>query len=170
MQSEFLDLGFDKFIYAKDRLSLADCFTKNSRCGIYILHFQNGEYYVGLAIDVVNRHAQHRLNHLDIEYISFKEVNKEKLATVEKQAVYALENLKKSLRNINLVSIVTGDTDLDLIVSSEVQQQWSNYELDFESIETNRFDYPDLRRKYSTKFAKLKSSKYFDQICEILQA
>lgn len=170
MQSEFLDLGFDKYIYAKDRLSLADCFTKNNRCGIYILHFQNGEYYVGLAIDVINRHAQHRLNHLDIEYISFKEVNKEKLVTVEKQTVYALENLKKSLRNINLVSIVTGDTDLDLIVSSEVQQQWSNYQLDFESIETNRFDYPDLRRKYSTKFTKLKSSKYFGQICEILQA
>ncbi len=170
MQSEFLDLGFDKYLYAKDRPSLADCFTKDNRCGIYILHFQNGEYYVGLAIDVVNRHAQHRLNHLDIEYISFKEVDKTKLAEVEKLTVYKLENLKKSLRNINLVSIVSGDTDLDLIVSNRDQQQWSNYELNVDSLKTERFNYPELRRKYSVKFTKLKSSKYFEQICEILQS
>jgi len=169
MQSEFLDIGFDKYLYAKDRLSLADCFTKNNRCGIYILHFQNGEYYVGLAIDVVNRHAQHRLNHLDIEYISFREVDKSKLVEVEKHTVYNLENLMKSLRNINLVSIVSGDTDLDLIVSNQEQQQWSNYELGVDSLKTDRFNYPDLRRKYSVKYAKLKSSKYFELICEILQ-
>jgi predicted GIY-YIG superfamily endonuclease len=169
MQSEFLDLGFDKYLYAKDRPSLADCFTKDNRCGIYILHFQNGEYYVGLAIDVVNRHAQHRLNHVDIEYISFKAVDKTKLAEVEKVTVYKLENLKKSLRNINLVSIITGDTDLDLIVSSQDQQQWSHYELNVDSLKTNRFNYPELRRKYSVKFTKLKSFKYFEQICEILQ-
>ncbi len=169
MESEFLNLGFDKNLYAKDRLSLADDFTKDDRCGIYILHFQNGEYYVGLAIDVVKRHAQHRLNHSDIEYISFKEVDKERLSQVEKQTVHELENLKKPLRNISLVSIVSGDTDLDLIVTPEEQQQWINYELGIESLTTERFNYPELRTKYAGKFAKLKSSKYFAQICEILQ-
>ncbi|HXI00736.1 MAG TPA: GIY-YIG nuclease family protein [Sphingobacteriaceae bacterium] len=169
MQSEFIDLGFDKYLYAKDRLSLADCFTKNNRRGIYILHFQNGEYYVGLAIDVVNRHAQHRLNHFDIEYISFKEVITDNLTEVEKQTVYTLENLQKPLRNINLVSIITGDTDLDLVVSREEQQQWSNYELGVESLKTDRFNYPELRRKYSAKFTKLRKSEYFTLLCEILQ-
>jgi len=169
MQSEFFDLGFAKYLYVKGRLSVADSFTKSNRCGIYILHFQNGEYYVGLAIDVVRRHAQHRVNHLDIEYISFKEVDSTKLIEVEKQTVYDLENLKKPLRNINLVSILSGDTDLDLIVSRQEQQQWINYELGFESLNTDRFNYPELRRKYSRKFIKLKCTKYFDQICEILQ-
>jgi hypothetical protein len=169
MQSEFIDLGFDKYLYAKDRRSLADCFTKNNRCGIYILHFENGDYYVGLAIDVVNRHAQHRQNHSDIEYISFKEVNPSKLSDTEKQTVYKLEFLKKPLRNINLVSIIYGETDLDLVITRQEQQQWSNYELDIESLRTSRFDYPELRKKYSSKYKKLTEVKYAELIFEVLQ-
>src|SRR5665647_2460200 len=88
MQSEFFDLGFGKCFYAKDMSSIAGQFTYNNRCGIYILHFSNGQYYVGLAIDVVNRYAQHRLNHLDIEYVSLKEVAKTNLSKIEKETVY----------------------------------------------------------------------------------
>ena len=121
MQPEFKDIGFDKFFYAKGMRSIAGQFTKNNRCGIYILHFENGEYYVGLAINVVNRHAQHRQKHLDIEYISFMEAPKSKLPDIEKEIVYKLERLKKPLRNINIVSIIIGETDLDLVVSKEDQ-------------------------------------------------
>jgi predicted GIY-YIG superfamily endonuclease len=169
MESEFIDLGFDKYLYARDRHSLADSFTSSNRCGIYILHFQNREYYVGLAIDIVKRHAQHRLNHTDIEYISFREVGKTKLAEVEKEIVYQLEKLKKPLRNINLVSIINGNSDLDLIVSIEEQLKWKNYELCLDRL-TVRFDYPELRRKYAIKFDKLRQSKYFEPICGILQS
>jgi predicted GIY-YIG superfamily endonuclease len=169
MESEFKDLNFDKYIYVKNMRSIAGHFTKNNRCGIYILHFENSEYYVGLAIDVVNRYAQHRLNHLDIEYISFKEIAKSKLAEIEKLTVYELENRKKALRNINIVSIVIGDTDLDLVVSKDEQEKWMNYELPFESIETERFEYPEHRRKYTKKFEKLKLNPLFANCCEILQ-
>ena len=170
MESVFKDLGFDKFFYAKGMRSIAGQFTKNNRCGIYILHFENGEYYVGLAIDVVNRYAQHRLNHLDIEYISFKEVAKSKLPEIEKDTVYELEKLKKSLRNINLISIIIGDTDLDLIVSKDEQSKWLNYELPFESLTTERFEYPELRKKYTKKFEKLQTNPLFDDCCVILQS
>jgi predicted GIY-YIG superfamily endonuclease len=169
LQSEFIHLGFEKYLYAKNRTSLADSFTKDQRCGIYILHFENGEYYVGLATDVVNRHAQHRQNHSDIEYISFKQVENSNLIEVEKQTVYELEKLKKSLRNISLVSIINGDSDIDLIVAPEEQTKWKNYELGIESLTTPRFNYPELRKRYSSRFNKFKGSKYYKEIVEVLQ-
>ena len=170
MTSEFKDLGFDKFFYAKGMRSIAGQFTQNNRCGIYILHFENGEFYVGLAIDVVNRYAQHRQNHKDIEYVSFKEVAKTKLIEVEKETIYALEILKKSLRNINIVSIIIGATDFDLIVSKEEQAKWLNYELPIETVKTERFEYSELRNKYTKKFENLKTFEYFEEICTILNA
>ena len=170
MTSEFKDLGFDKFFYAKGMMSIAGQFTQDNRCGIYILHFENSEYYVGLATDVVNRYAQHRLNHKDIEYVSFKEVAKSKLIEIEKQTVYKLEDLKKALRNINIVSIIIGETDLDLIISPEEQKHWINYELPMESLTTERFEYPELRKKYNNKFEILKKSSNFETARGILQS
>ncbi|GEO07198.1 hypothetical protein AAE02nite_48620 [Adhaeribacter aerolatus] len=169
MESEFKNIGFDKYFYAKGIRSIAGQFSQNNRCGIYILHFENGEYYVGLAIDVVNRYAQHRQNHLDIEFISFKEVAKSKLPEIERETVYELENRKKELRNINIVSIIIGETDLDLIVSKEEQGKWINYELPFESLTTKRFEYPEHRKRYTKKFEQLKSNPLFENCCDILQ-
>lgn len=170
MNSEFKELGFDKYFYSKGIRSIAGQFTQNNRCGIYILHFENAEFYVGLAIDVVNRYAQHRLNHKDIEYVSFKEVPKTKLSEIEKETVYALEKLKKPLRNINIVSIVLGDTDLDLVVSKEEQNTWLTSELKLESLETVRFDYPELRKKYSKKFDTLLKHELAEEIKNCLRA
>lgn len=170
MTSEFNDLGFEKYFYAKGMRSIAGQFTQNNRCGIYILHFENSEYYVGLATDVVKRYAQHRLNHKDIVHVSFKEVVKSKLIEIEKETVYALENLKKALRNINIVSTIIGETDFDLVVSVEDQMKWTNYELPMDTVKTKRFEYSELRNKYTKKFEQLKSFEYFDEICTILNA
>jgi predicted GIY-YIG superfamily endonuclease len=170
MESEFKEAGFKKYFFCKGMRSVAGQFGKNNRCGIYILHFSNGEYYVGLAVDVVRRYAQHRVNHSDIEYVSFKEVPKNKLAEVEKETVYKLENLNKRLRNINIVSIIAGDTDFDLIVNKEEQKDWLNNAPSLESMNTERFDYPDLRKKYTKNFEKLKKNKDYKDIIEILQA
>lgn len=169
MESEFIALGFDKFFYVKGIHSIAGYFSKNNRCGVYILHFEDGEYYVGLSKNVVSRYAQHKLNHSDIEYISFREVNETHLPIYEKETLQKLEELKKTLRNISLVSNIQGETDFDLLVPREEQNKWINYELPFESLTTERFEYPDLRKKYSRKYQKLKSHPLFDSCCEILQ-
>jgi hypothetical protein len=42
------------------------------RCGVYVLDFRNGDFYVGQATDVVRRHAQHCRNHQDITAIRFR--------------------------------------------------------------------------------------------------
>lgn len=169
MDSEFKVFGFEKYLFVKKRRSIADSFSKTNRCGIYILHFTNDEYYVGLATDVVKRYDQHRKSYDDIEYLSFKEVTKKNLVATEIEIVYKLEGLNKALRNINIVSTVIGDTDLDLVVSKEDQDKWINYELPFESLTTERFEYPELRKKYTAKFNKLKQNSLFETCCEILQ-
>lgn len=169
MKSEFENIGFKVCHFVKGIRSIAGHFNAANRCGIYILHFSNGEYYVGLAVDVVRRYAQHRLNHTDIEYISFKKLGRKKLAEEEKLTIYELENRQKSLRNITIVSVMPGETDLDLIVSNEDQTKWLNYELGFDSLTTERFEYPELRKKYTHNFKRLKADKHFEDCCEILQ-
>ncbi len=69
--------GFSEPYHVEGRSSIADIFSKNERCGIYVLHFVSGDkgkYYVGQATNVVRRFADHLRNpdRSDIEKISFK--------------------------------------------------------------------------------------------------
>ena len=75
MISPFFSIGFEYYFFVRARVSIKDLFAEMSPCGIYILHFLNGEYYVGQAINVVARYLNHRKKHLDIDYISFREVS-----------------------------------------------------------------------------------------------
>ena len=169
MQSEFVNIGFKKFFFCKELKSISGEFSQTNRCGIYILHFTNHEYYVGLATDVVQRYAQHIKSFSDIEFISFKEVAKSKLSEEEKSTVYALEDLGKKLRNINIVSIVTRDTDLDLVIAPELQMKWlSNTDSSLSETNVKRFDFPELRTKYSKKMFQLKQHEFFDNIAKII--
>src|SRR5258708_13619831 len=76
--------GFPKPHHIEQRASIASLFTKEKRCGIYVLHFANGEYYVGQSIDVVRRHSDHRRKHTDIRQIIFNPVPPNSLDAEEK--------------------------------------------------------------------------------------
>ena len=166
---EFIELGFENLIDTRNRKSVADIFNVNNSCGIYILYFDNEEYYVGQTINFVKRFTQHRAKYRDIIYVSFKEIGLENLTEVERTTVHEFELLKKKLRNINIVSIINGKTDLDLIVSVEDQTKWLNYELPLETLNTPRSEYPELRKKYTDSYNKLKKHPLFDAICQIVQ-
>jgi hypothetical protein len=169
MSKDFLQIGFRKKVFVKGRRSIADMFPRTRRCGIYILHFVNGEFYVGQAINVTSRFIQHRINHLDIEYISFRCVSKKELNKAEREAISHLEALGLTLRNISLVSVITGQADLDEVVTPDDQQKWMNDELPWESFETERFDYPDQRKRYAKKYLQLKEKKVSNLVSKILQ-
>lgn len=164
--SEFLEDGFTEFLAVKGKKSIAHLFTKENRCGIYIFHFANGEFYVGQAKDVVRRFLQHRITHQDIEYVSFKSVDTASLNDVEKETIYLLEQKKKVLRNISLVSILHGHSDLDELVTPNEQQQWLNYQSADD--QSSRFDYPELRSKYTQKFQKLKALEEYEDVLWVL--
>ena len=172
MQSEFQGLGFDKYLFAKGRRSLADGFTKNNRCGVYILHFEDGQYYVGESIDVVKRYAQHRKTYSDIDYVSFKETAGSQRMKVEKETVYRLENMGygKKLRNINIVSIINGETDFDYLIPKVEQDKWIDSKVAKYDFMSERFEYPELRKRYTDKFNKLKKYPLFDRVCSLFRA
>ncbi len=169
MRFDFADLGFTISHHVSGLSGIQSLFPENCRCGIYILHFSNQQYYVGLSVNVVARFNQHLENHTDIEYISFKPTPGSRLKEEEKKTIYALEQLNLSLRNISLVSIINSKSDFDSLVTPEDQQKWLNYELPFETLLTDRFEYPELRAKYTKKFETFRQYPFFDLCCAMLQ-
>lgn len=160
MEISFAELGFKKSHNVAGRCSVADLFKPNERCGIYILGFENGQFYVGLANNFVRRYAQHRKTHLDIQTVFFKKVGKEHLAAEEKKMAQTLQDEGFSLRNIQLVSIIEGETDFDLLFSTEQQDRFLN-DLDFNFFEGQKFVVEEQRIKYSKNFERLKSRPFF---------
>lgn len=160
-------LGFKDAYFVKGRSSVADIFKPNNRCGIYILCFENNQYYVGLAVDVVRRYNQHRKNHLDIIAMYFKQVPKKDLANEEKVIVQDLETKGFVLRNIALVSIVEGETDLDLIIPQNLQDKFLN-ELSFNNNSGNKFEIEEQRIKYQKNFRTIQQLPYYDKLIQVL--
>lgn len=106
--------------------SIAHLFPSNKkggRCGIYLLVFQDGTHYIGQAIDVVRRFAQHRLR-FDIVGFSFIRTPAKKLDELERDKIYLAESVGLRLVNFIHTTVVAGETDLDLLLPEEEQQKW----------------------------------------------
>lgn len=151
---------FLKFEWVESRLSIADLYKPDRRCGIYVLRFKDEQYYVGQAIDVTRRYVQHKKNHNDIQEIAFKVVRKEKLDEEEHLTVKILESAGAKLRNILLTSYPTGEFDLDLVISKQEQETFIKT-IDEHEFQPPVIDYPDLQKKYTRKFKKLIQHKDF---------
>ena len=116
--------GFCPFISVANRHSIADLFAQNKRCGIYILRFSDGMYYVGQAVDVTRRFTQHKKTHNDIESLAFKQVPKSLLNQEESYFIGELERLYR-LRNISLASLPhILESELDDLLPLEQQTTW----------------------------------------------
>jgi hypothetical protein len=161
------DLGFTKSHSVQGRGSIADLFRKN-RCGIYVLHFADGAFYVGQAVDVVRRYAQHRHTHKDIQSISFKRVSKRNLNTEERAVVRHLENVGFQLRNIQIVSFSYGETDFDLVMSRAEQQRWLE-DLSFRDLGDERTVDERLRSLYTRKYQKFQQMPHAPEVTSVLR-
>lgn len=69
-----------------------------SLSGLYRLGFSNGESYVGQAVNVVRRFADHKRTYNDIVQFEFFPVSIDKLTTLEKALIHTTE-LKGPVRN-----------------------------------------------------------------------
>ena len=133
------------------RYSIADLFpNKSQRCGIYVLHFEDGEFYVGQSIDVVKRHAQHVKTYDDISRFSFMRVSRANLNAEEIRTVRALEALGEHLRNIQIVDFSYGDTDLESLISREDLAWWLE-DVDNGLIYDDWLDDERQRRRYQRR-------------------
>lgn len=162
------DLGFTEHHFVQGRASVADLFRPGQRCGIYVLHCSNGEYYAGQAVDVIRRYTQHRMTHTDIRKISFKRLTRDMLDDEERNVIWTLESQGVALRNIALASVPVGESDFDLVMPREEQERWLDG-VCCESADGERFDDPALRRRYRLKYEKLMAMPDHERVLEVLR-
>jgi len=165
-----IDLGFTETFDVQGRASIADLFKPNKRCGIYVLHASNREYYAGQAIDVTRRYVQHIKNHDDIIRISFMKVSPKKLDDAEQNVIHTLENKGIPLRNIAYTSIPKGESDFDLVMPVKEQNKWlKNLDIVGDK-STYRIIDKELRRKYKRRFTSFTKEKYATQVIRFLRS
>lgn len=156
-------LGFPKPRIVEGRTSIADMFRPSNRCGIYILYFSNGEYYVGQTKDVTRRFVQHLRIHPDIEKLAFKRVARKNLDAEESAIARILEGQDHTLRNILLTSLPKGESDFDLVMPLEDQDRWL-VDHSYVGPQGTRVIEPELRRKYQGKWAQFTKLPYADKV------
>lgn len=110
--------------------SIAPLFPADQRRGIYILEFANGEQYVGQALNVVTRFANHRhgsAHHKpwdDIVAIQFLPVIEDHLTPIEFKHIARLRGKGIELRNKMGNFGHLQPSGLDDIMSVEEQEHW----------------------------------------------
>jgi len=161
-------LGFSQARQVQGRASIADLFKPSQRCGIYVLHFSNGDLYAGQAVDVTRRYAQHRVKYKDIEKISFRQVPSVHLNDEERTVIWTLEQEGQVLRNNTFASIPKGESDFDLVMPPEEQARWLE-DLSYVDNEGDRLINPALRRRYHDRFQSLLDMPYANVALDVLK-
>jgi len=160
---------FSQSRYVRGRSSIADLFLPDERCGLYILHFANGEIYAGQALDVTRRYVQHRKVHADIEEVSFRQVPKNRLDNEERKLIWELEQSGHRLRNITFTSLPKGESDFDLIMPAAEQERWVK-DPSYVDFDGSRIVDPELRRRYSKKFESFTAMPGSDEVTDVLRS
>ena len=154
------DNNFSDFEWVYCRPTIADLFKPDKRCGIYVLHFRNNEFYVGQAVDLIRRFVQHTKTHQDIQEIAFKNITAKDLNELEELIIRTFEQKKIKLRNINLTSLPKGESDLDLLIPKIEQDRWLSNEA-INKLGEHLISQPEQQERYAKKFRRLIKLKYF---------
>lgn len=120
-------IGFCEIHEVSGRYSVADLLPQSrGRCGLYLLGFGDGNYYIGKSIDAAKRFGQHRLNRPDIHFFGFQKVPKWNLDQKEEEVIWNAEKLGIPLTNKVFVSRTSGESDLDVLLTPVDQERWLN--------------------------------------------
>ena len=171
--SELLvSLGFPaKPFGVLSRFAIADLVRPGERCGIYVLHFTDGDFYVGQSKDVTKRFVHHRrgYSHDDIDSLYFKQVAEPSLDGEEAKIVVKLKAANVKLRNILLGPWKGGEADFDEIMPLEEQERWlADLSLSGDA-DFKRLVDDELRSKYRRRFERFQAHPQHEQVVEILR-
>ncbi|MDO5670178.1 MAG: GIY-YIG nuclease family protein [Corynebacterium sp.] len=103
-------------------------------CGIYVLEFDNGEFYVGQARDVRKRFANHcwdTSHHpawTDITHVSFTPYPRDELHVKEAALIRQFQRDDKKLRNRSLNLYHDQPSPLDAFIPPQDQFHWADSE------------------------------------------
>lgn len=135
------------------RMTIEDLFPQQKqRGGIYVLHMDNGFYYVGQSKDVTKRYQQHCQTYANIERLSFKRVRQKDFDAEERHTIQTLEHSGFPLLNIIHTTITYKSGEFDIVMTPDRQRQW--LEKPWKDIYGQRIDRPDRRGKYVPKHKK----------------
>lgn len=117
--------GFQQSWDVEGVTSLASVVAQGERCGIYLLAFTTGEWYVGQAVDVARRFLDHRDTHSDIAPVFFKPVAPEHLDQEELRLIGLVETTWGwQVRNIRGASLPKGIAELHDLVAEQDLEKW----------------------------------------------
>ena len=97
---------------------------EDSRTGIYILSFANGERYVGQSLDMVNRFSAQRRRWDDITHIASRPLVAEDFSFREREILATIEGHGHQVRNLDLAGRPGGDSLLDVVMEEQAQTEW----------------------------------------------
>lgn len=130
-----------------------------SRTSVYALLLPGERIYVGQAVDVVRRFAQHRRALGPIEALSFMPVLAADLDAREQAWIRAVEDADLRIANVMHVSDVQGERDLDLLVAPDLQERWLLDPLRVnaeERVQVPPVELPPVQRdRFETRFRRL---------------
>jgi hypothetical protein len=166
------DLGFGEVHDVRGRYSVADLLAnRRRRCGLYLLDFDDGLFYLGQAVDAVRRFGQHRNIYTNIVRFAFQPVSKSDLDWKEHWCIQEAERTGLPITNRAHVSQVRGKTDLDLLVDLEEQEQWRRNPRPLIRPELGlRREFPDSHRnRCRQSFSRLQALPEFPKVVRVLR-
>lgn len=154
--------------------SVAHLFPKaRGRCGVYTLHFANGEQYIGQAVDVSTRFHVHRRTYADIVAIQFQVVPRGDLDTVEQTAIRDTQAAGVPLRNVTHALGRLYASPFDALVTIDEQHRWLHDQehpglAGSEQIDT-RVEAPAQRQRHLHRFQRLIADPRFGPVVPALR-
>ena len=172
LPGRFAELGFTQLAPVSTLRSIAQLFGSSKlRCGIYLLKFPDRRFYIGQAVEVVRRFAQHRKNYDEIVGFSFVPTQRAHLDQVERDLIRKAELLGLVILNTVHASNVVGDTDLDMVVSPEEQTSWLSSPAKFNDGDTvSPIVLPVAQiERFAEQFRRFKAHRLFPPASNLLQ-
>lgn len=166
-------LGFPQAEPVSTLRSIAHLFSSSkSRCGIYLLEFPQQKFYIGQAVDVVRRFAQHCKNYDEISGFSFIPTRRTCLDQAERDLIQEAELLGLKILNTVHASNVIGETDLDMVISKEEQAAWLSSPAHFNNGDTSTpIVLPNAQcERFAEQFRKFKEHALYEAASRLLQA
>jgi len=127
---------------------------------VYVLEFDNGEYYIGQSKKVISRLRQHRKTYEDIKNIFIKPKDEGYLVDEENKTIALFEEMLLRIRNVLQV-------DFRNIFDSDCQKNWIN-DLTFNYISGERYENAKVREKYKTQYNDLKCKSFYNRLIPMI--
>lgn len=136
---------------------------EDSRTGIYILSFANGDMYVGQSLNVVNRFGSHMRRWDDITHLAFRPFLSEELDLREREVLVSVEQRGYRVRNLDLAGRPGGDSLLNIVMEEQAQAEWLESDAS-EPLDAPRYIAAARRVAGHVRFQELSSRNDFPEL------